>query len=91
MQKDFPATAGTSVQVPVMQIGIVRVLVHHRGVVMRVRMGLADRIAGSMRMLVVLIVGMPMLVIRSVVAVLVHVVLGKMQVETDAHQRRRHE
>ena len=54
-----------------MQIGIMRVLVPHRKMVMRMSMRLASGIAGCVYMLVVCIMDMPMLVLQSLMFVLV--------------------
>ena len=80
---------GLSVTVSVMQVGIMRVLVHHRRVTMRVGVRLAGRVAGAMRVPVMFIVDMPVLVLHGGVGVLVLVALGEMQIEPDPHQRRR--
>jgi len=75
--------------VPVMQIGVMRVLVHERHMAMPVRVRLAGRIAGHVRMLMVSVMRMAVLVLEGFVHVLVLMRLGEMQIESDRHQKTR--
>jgi hypothetical protein len=75
----------------VMQIGIMRVLVPHRLVAVGMGVRLSWRIVRGVRVAVMLVMGVTMLVRQRLVDVIVLVPLGKVQIETDAHQdRRRH-
>jgi hypothetical protein len=72
--------------VTVMQVGIMRVLVHDRQMAMSMRVWFYRRIAQAVRVLVVLIMHMAMLVFERLVRVLVLMPLGEMQVDPDRHQ-----
>jgi hypothetical protein len=65
--------------VPVMQVGVVRVLVAQRRVAMPMRMRLARWIVRRMRVSMVDVVAVPVLVLVGRMAVLVLVALGQMQ------------
>ena len=72
--------------VAVVQIGIMRVLVHERQVPVTVRVRLARRIARLVRVPVMRVVDMAVLVLERLVRVLVLMPLGEMEVKTDRHQ-----
>ena len=74
---------------PMVKVGIVRVFVAHRRVVMRVGVRLAGRITGLVGMQVMVIVNMSMLMIHRLVAMVMLVSLRQMQVDADRHQDRR--
>jgi hypothetical protein len=80
---------GVPVTVPVMQIGIMRMPMHDRRMTMPVRMRLSRRYVGPMLMLVMIVVPMPVLVLRRVMNVLVIVLLGQVQPESETHQTSR--
>ena len=67
--------------VPVMQIGVVRVLVAHRAVVMPVRVGLPRRVVGAMSVLMMQVMEVGVLVIQLLMGVLVRMLFRQMQVE----------
>ena len=70
----------------VMQVGIMRVLVHHRRVAVRMGVRFARRIGRRVRVPVVLVVRVPVLVLHRFVDVLVIVALGDMEPDADNHQ-----
>jgi hypothetical protein len=72
--------------VPMMNIRVVRVMVQHLEMVVRMTMSLmvANKIA--MVMPVMLIMRMAVLVLEGIVPVLVLVALGKMQPHSDTHE-----
>src|SRR4051794_17346683 len=72
---------------PMMQVRIVGMFVKKPSVPAQVSVGLAGRIVGRMRMLVMRIVDMAVLVLQPLVKVLVLVRLGKVQIDADAHQQ----
>src|SRR3954452_8634944 len=73
-------------RMPVMQVGIVRVLVDHRCVPVPMRMRLASRSARPMSMMVMVIMLMPMLVRHFGMRVLVLMPFGDVQIDTEHHQ-----
>ncbi len=70
-----------------MQIGIMRVLMVHRQMAMRVRMRLADRAVVIVP--VVLIMRMAVVVLQRIVHMLVLMALGQMQPEPHGHEASR--
>ena len=78
-----------SVVMPMMKVGVVRVLVAQGRVVMPVGMRLCGRIALPMCMLMMLIVDVAMFVVQPGVGVLMLVSLRKMQPDADRHQSSR--
>ena len=74
------------VLVPMMQIGIMRVLVPDRKMVVPMSMRLASGIAGRVHMLMVGIMEMPMLVLQSLMFMLVLVRFREVQIEAGRHQ-----
>jgi hypothetical protein len=68
-----------------MQVRVVRVSVYERGVPVPVRVRLAGRIGDSVLVLVMFVVTMPVLVLHRFVDVFMHVPLGQMQPQTEAH------
>ena len=77
------------VAVAMMQIGIMRVLVPHRKMVVPMSMRLTNGIAGCVRMLVVGIMGMPMLMLQSLMSMFVRVRFREVQIEAERNQRPR--
>ena len=77
------------VAMPVVQVRVVRMLVPHRLVPMRVRMLLADRVLGRMLVLMMLVMGVAMCMLQRVVDMFVLVPLREMKIKTDTHQGRR--
>src|SRR5438046_1174849 len=71
----------------VVQIGIMRVLVDERQVAMPMRVRLALRVARSMPVLVVRVMGMAVLVLERLVPMLVLMRLGEVEIEADRHQQ----
>ena len=78
-------TGGSDVLVAVVQVRIMRMLVHHSRMPVEVAMRLAGWIIRPVPMLVVGIVHVPMLVLERFVGVLVFVPFGEMQINTDPH------
>ena len=72
---------------PVMQIGIVRVLVNETAMLVRMAVRFAVRIRRRMRMPMIRVVEMPMLVKERFVHMLVLVFFGKMQIHARRHER----
>ena len=68
-----------------MQVRVVRVPVHERGVPVTVRVGLAGRIGDGVLVLVMFVVTMPVLVLHWLVEVFVLMPLGQMQPQAEAH------
>ena len=83
--------AASSVLVPVVEIGIMRMSVHERTVAVPVGVRLALRIATAVRVPVVLVVHMTVLVLHRRVLVLMLVPLGQVQVEAKRHEAAGHE
>src|ERR1700730_18519018 len=83
-------TRGSGVLVPVavVQVGIMRVLVHDPRVLMRVAMRLSGRIISCMPVPMVGVVHVPVLVLQRLMQVLVLMRLREMQVDQDPHQSR---
>ena len=81
------APSSVRVAVAMMQVRIVRMLVHDRRVPMPVRVRFARRVPGRMVMPMVLVMGMPVFMLRGRVGVLVLMPLGQMQEEPDRHER----
>lgn len=69
----------------VMQVRVVRVPVHERGVPVRVGVRLAGRIGGSVLVLVMFVVPMPVLVLHRFMEVFVLMPLGQMQPQAETH------
>ena len=80
--------SGVLVLVAVVQVGIMRVLVHDPRVPVRVAVRLSGRIIPGMPVLVVGVVHMPVLVLERLMHVLVVMRLHEMQVDPDPHQHR---
>src|SRR5215469_16389758 len=70
----------------VMQVGIVRVLVHKALVPVPVAVRLFGGIAWAMRMLMVGVMDVPVLVVERLMHMPVFVPFGEMQVNTDRHE-----
>jgi hypothetical protein len=70
------------VAVPMMKVGIVRVFVAHRRVVMPVGVRLAGRVISRVDMLM-------MLMVHRLVAVLVFVTFRQVEIDANGHQDRR--
>lgn len=68
------------------QVGIVRMFVPQRRMMMPVRVRLARRIVGTVHVLMMRVVHMPMGVIYRFVLMFVLVSFGEMQVQPDRHQ-----
>jgi len=77
------------VQVPVMQVGIVRMLVQKPRVPVPVAMRLTRRRVRSVFMLVMDVVHVAMFMLERLMQMLVVVRLGEVQINTNAHQQRR--
>jgi hypothetical protein len=73
------------VLVAVVQVGIMRMLVHHSPMPVQVAVRFADRIIRRMPMLVVGVVHVPVLMLEWLVEVFVVVRFGKMQIDADPH------
>jgi hypothetical protein len=71
---------------PVVQIGIVRMLVPHRGMVKVVSMGFAHRVVCSVVVSVMFVMDMVVLVILRLVSMVVFVPLREMEPDSYAHQ-----
>jgi hypothetical protein len=69
---------------PVVQVGVVAVLVHHAGVVVWVAVGLGGGVR-AVGVLVVLVVGVQVVVVQLAVLMVMHVMLGQMQVRAESH------
>ena len=72
-----------------MGIGVVRVGVPHRRVVVWVRVRLARRVVGAVRVLVVFVVNMRVVVVHFFMRVFVVMRFGQVQPDAQAHQRAR--
>ena len=81
----MPMRVGMSV----VQIGVMRVLVHERHMPVAMRVRLARRIAGHVRMPVMFVMRVAMLVLERLVPMLVLMRLGEMQRDADRHQSAR--
>jgi hypothetical protein len=79
------------VRVAVVDVRVVRMLVHQRGVFVRMGVRLAQWVGGSMGMLVMLVVCVPMRVRQGLVRVLVQVALAQMKPEPKCHEAPRPE
>jgi hypothetical protein len=79
----------STVRMPVVQVGIVRMPVHHRHMAMAVRMSLVRRLAGRMLVLMMFIVNVAVLMRDRLVHVLMAVPFRQMQVKADRHQAAR--
>jgi hypothetical protein len=75
--------------VPVMQVGVVRVAMHHPLVPMSMRVRLGAVPARLVRMAVVLVVHVTMLVLHLLVHVFMLVALAHVQPYTGRHERER--
>src|SRR6266436_8800757 len=80
--------SGVLVLVAVVQVRIMRMLVHHPRVLVRVAMRLAGRIVRCMGVLVVGVVHVPVLMRERLMHVLVVMRLREMQIDPDPHQHR---
>ena len=69
-----------------MDIRVVRMSVFQVGVDVLVRVRLAGRIVGPVRVLMVVVVGMPVFVDHATVAVRMSVPLGQVQIDAGQHQ-----
>ena len=74
------------VPVPVVQVGVVRVPMHHRLMPMQVGMRLTGVDARCMIMPMVLVMAVPVLVFQHLVGMLVFVPLGQVQPQSDTHE-----
>jgi len=72
---------------PVVQVGIMRVLVDETAMLVRMTVRFAARIGRRMRVLMMLVVNMPVLVKERFVHMLVLVLFGKMQIHACRHER----
>ena len=72
--------------VPMMGIGHVGVAVHQGRMLVPVRVRFARRITRSVRVLVVLVVGVQVLVFQRFVTMLMLVTLGQVQPNAEAHE-----
>ena len=79
MRSDGPKP-GFHVPVAMVQVGIVRVRVCHRRMMVPMAVRLAGRIVGTMRMLVMGVVNMPVFVIHCGVGVFVRVSFRQMEI-----------
>ena len=70
---------------PVMQIGIVGVLVRHRRMAMPMTMGLVGRVVRAVLVLVVRVVDVPVFVLQRLVRMFVLVRFRQVEVEADRH------
>jgi len=73
--------------VPVVQIGVMRMLVHERHVSVAMRVRLARGVAGFVRVLMMHVVRVPMLVLEGFVHMFVLMRLGEMQINAACHQQ----
>ena len=74
------------VDMAVVQIGVMRVLVHERHMPMAMRVRLPRGLARFMRMLVMFVMRVAVLVLERLVMMLVLMRLGEMQIEPDRYQ-----
>src|SRR6516225_7253440 len=81
------AADGSGVLMPVVQVGIMRVLVDETAMLVRMAVRFAVWIGRPMRVLMMLVVNMPMLVKERFVHMLVLVLFGKMQIHARRHER----
>jgi hypothetical protein len=72
---------------PVMQVGIMRVLVDETAMLVRMAVQFAIRIGWRMDVLMMRVVHMPVLVNKRLVHMLVLVLFGKMQIHARRHER----
>jgi hypothetical protein len=72
---------------PMMDVWVMRVLVSQRRVPVKMCVGLARWIAGLVRMLMVLVMGVPMLVLQRLVDMFVFVSFGNVQIQSHCHQK----
>ena len=72
--------------VPMMEVRVVWMPVDQADVPMPMSVRLAGRVAGAVRVLMMLVVPMPVFMVHRLVNVLVLVPLGQMQPEAEAHQ-----
>lgn len=79
------------VRVPMMQVGIVRVPMYHRHMLVGVRMSPVHSFVGRMLVLMMFVVSMTMLMLERLVCMLMTVSFCEMQVETNPHQAACHE
>ncbi len=77
----------SSMLVPMMQVGIMRMAMGERLVTVRVGVWLARRIVRAVRVLMVLVVHVPMLMLHRRMPMLVLVPLAKVQVDSKTHER----
>src|SRR3954454_14785232 len=75
-----------SMRMPMMQVRIVWMLVHHRRVAVPMRMRLARPILWALGMLVMFIVAVPMLMHHLGMPVLVPMLFGDVQLDAKRHQ-----
>jgi hypothetical protein len=75
-----------TMSVPVMEVRVVRMPVDQAVVPMPMTVRFAGRVAGAVRVLMMLVVPMPVFMVHRLVNVLVLVPLGQMQPEAEAHQ-----
>ena len=75
-----------TMSVPMMEVRVVRMPVREADVPMPMGVRFDGRIAGAMRVLMVLVVTMPVFMLHRLVNVLVLVPLGQMQPEAETHQ-----
>ena len=83
------APAGLVVIVPVVQVGVMRMRMHERCVVVRMGVRFAAIPFEIVRMLMVRVVDMQVRVVHRLVRVGVFVVLGDVQPHTERHERPR--
>jgi hypothetical protein len=70
----------------VVQVGVVRMTMHETAVAVPVRVWLATWIIGSMGVLMMLIVNMPVLVLHLIVRVFMLMALREMEPQPECHQ-----
>ena len=75
-----------AMSMPMMEVRVVRMPVHQAHVPMAMSVRFARRVAGAMRVLMMLVVTMPVFMLHRFVNVLVLVPLGQMQPEAETHQ-----
>ena len=77
-----------AVAMTMVQVGIMRVPVHHRRVAVPMRMRLSGRIARLVIVLVVLVMDMTVLMFERLVRMVVIVSFDEVEIEADPHQQR---
>jgi hypothetical protein len=71
--------------VPVMQVGIMRMPMHHRRVAMPMRVWLSQAVTGRMSVLMMRVMAVTVLMLQFLMGMLVLVMLNEMQQESDRH------